>query len=467
MVAIITSTSINSNDRAKSREESSLVATTTSAAAKGRKIESNEFQSLFYFLTNTHIQTSLIQYQYVGQDLSLLYKYILSPFATFCVMYGTPKSIAPNVITLTGLLFMIGAYCIMWYHAPMLFAPDHDDNTDTHALPRYIFLCNAMAILLYQTLDNMDGKQARRIQASSPLGLYFDHGCDAINSVFGSANWIIVLGLSTNDTLHAYIMLMGPYALFFWSTWEEYYTGQLIMPIMNGPNEGLLGAVIVSLISCYCGPSYWHQHDWWESTCIVFPFLQDIMKTVGFGTVTSVRNCDLFICITAICMMQEIVIKTMYIVRKYGFGTVWNLVPFATLAICAMIVSYYNPNIWFDMPRTCLHLSSILFVEMTTDLMLKHMTRQRYQPIRLVMIPLIGFTVLMVANVWPYTYISIDQFLLMYTSIAGTYVAIKSIILIHEMCIVLNIWCFTIGPRNVSTADHLLMIAQSNGFKSD
>jgi phosphatidylglycerophosphate synthase len=33
----------------------------------------------------------------------------------------------------------------------------------------------------YQTLDNLDGRQARRTGSSSPLGLLFDHGVDALN----------------------------------------------------------------------------------------------------------------------------------------------------------------------------------------------------------------------------------------------------------------------------------------------
>jgi len=32
---------------------------------------------------------------------------------------------------------------------------------------------------MYRLLDEMDGKQARKTGNSSPLGLIFDHGCDA------------------------------------------------------------------------------------------------------------------------------------------------------------------------------------------------------------------------------------------------------------------------------------------------
>jgi len=41
-------------------------------------------------------------------------------------------------------------------------------------------LC-AVGLFIYQTLDAIDGKQARRIQCSSPLGELFDHGCDALS----------------------------------------------------------------------------------------------------------------------------------------------------------------------------------------------------------------------------------------------------------------------------------------------
>lgn len=40
---------------------------------------------------------------------------------------------------------------------------------------------NGLSLFLRQTLDAMDGKQARRTNQSSALGEFFDHGlCDAI-----------------------------------------------------------------------------------------------------------------------------------------------------------------------------------------------------------------------------------------------------------------------------------------------
>lgn len=48
--------------------------------------------------------------------------------------------------------------------------------------PRWAcFLC-AVGLFVYQSLDAIDGKQARRTGTSTPLGELFDHGCDSIST---------------------------------------------------------------------------------------------------------------------------------------------------------------------------------------------------------------------------------------------------------------------------------------------
>ena len=42
--------------------------------------------------------------------------------------------------------------------------------------PSWVYLLAAVCVFLYQTLDAIDGKQARRTGTSSPLGQLFDHG---------------------------------------------------------------------------------------------------------------------------------------------------------------------------------------------------------------------------------------------------------------------------------------------------
>lgn len=54
-------------------------------------------------------------------------------------------------------------------------------------MPSNFFYISAFSYLAYRMLDEMDGKQARRTGNSSPLGLIFDHGCDAFSIGFQCA----------------------------------------------------------------------------------------------------------------------------------------------------------------------------------------------------------------------------------------------------------------------------------------
>ena len=389
----------------------------------------------FYFLSKQAAR-ELPRFQYQGEDLSLLYKYVLSPLATFCVYRLTPVWLAPNSITLIGLIFMVIAYSVMWYYAPLVEYAEE--------LPRWIFLLNGVAILVYQTLDNMDGKQARRTGNGSPLGLLFDHGCDAVNNIFGSANWMISMAL--HPVLDVYLcasVLFGPYALFFFGTWEEYYTGKLIMPIINGPNEGLMGGAIMSFISWWFGPRVWHATHAWDS--VLYPLLSTVLPGTWLPS-EGLRNTDCLVLFATYTFFAEPLSKTISVVRRYGIQTLMLLLPFLTLLVCAVVVARADLNVWLEMPRTSLHLCAALFVEMTVDLMMAHMTLQPYQAWRWPLAPLVVLAGLVGTGQWTASRTTAD-FLLIYTSSVCTYLVFKTVVTIHEICCVLNIWCFDITNK--------------------
>jgi len=52
-----------------------------------------------------------------------------------------------------------------------------------------------IAVFFYQTLDALDGKQARRLQLASPLGQLFDHGLDAVAATGLSMMGVYALGV--------------------------------------------------------------------------------------------------------------------------------------------------------------------------------------------------------------------------------------------------------------------------------
>jgi len=391
-----------------------------------------------YFL-NENAREQLHKYQYNGADLSLLYQYILSPLAAFLVNTVVPKSIAPNTVTLIGLIWMITSYWFYWFYVPTLEITRNDDDDEYFGSvpPRWIFLWNGISLLAYQTLDNMDGKQARKTQSSSPLGLLFDHGCDAINSIFGSANVIIGMNLTPRENMfEIWLLIFGPFVMFYIATWEQFYTGKLIMPIINGPSEGILGAAILSFVSYWFGYQYWQETGWFDA----FDSMSSSSSLQAVTKGVQLRNCDFIVIFVALGIFQEIVLKSIVVAQKYK-RSAEDLIPLFVLSFCYLIIGWADSEVWLAIPRTSLHLAMVLFVEMSSELMLAHVTAQSFNPWRWQVVPLIGITI------WVAIFGNSEvlQYLIIgYTWSMGAYLTMKCVCVIHEICDVLKIWCFDI-----------------------
>jgi ethanolaminephosphotransferase len=387
-----------------------------------------------FFYLSAAAQRNLPRFQYQGRDLSLLYNYVLSPLAGRLVDL-LPRSVAPNTITLVGLLFMASSYVVFWYHCPFIQA----FNNDFAKVPRWIFLWNCFSMILYQTFDNMDGKQARRTKSTSPLGLLFDHGCDAINSLFGSTNWMIAMALNPRqDSWGCWVLLLGPYALFFVGTWEEYHTGRLVLPIINGPNEGLLGGALLSFASFWWGPTFWQQMSW--SAYLSFVFGNRL-------PVPTLRNADWVVWAALLGFSQECVLKISSVVRRYSWRSATSLVPFIGLFVCTWVHMVVIDDLWINLPRTFLHLVASLFVEMTTALMLAHMCRTPYQPLRWTLLPFVVLTALSLSSRFT---ISHDIWV-GYTVASCSYLSLKTCLVVREICELLQIYCFNIVTKRAKT----------------
>ena len=118
---------------------------------------------------------NLLSYKYAGGDNGLMYVYFYNPFARW-IVERIPEWIAPNLITLCGFLFSIIPFITVFVVFGTHFMNEEPEMTK---MPRWVFAAEAVCYFLYRMLDEMDGKQARRTGNSSPLGLIFDHGCDA------------------------------------------------------------------------------------------------------------------------------------------------------------------------------------------------------------------------------------------------------------------------------------------------
>lgn len=84
----------------------------------------------------------------------------------------------------------------------------------------------AVSLFIYQSLDAIDGKQARRTGSNNPLGEFFDHGCDAVS------NLLLILcsggAVALNEHPNMFIsLIIFQMTLFYCYHWQSYVTGVL------------------------------------------------------------------------------------------------------------------------------------------------------------------------------------------------------------------------------------------------
>ncbi|KAM0870156.1 hypothetical protein ACQ4PT_040211 [Festuca glaucescens] len=119
----------------------------------------------------------------------------------------------------------------------------------------FIMMFSLSSINKYETFDAVDGKQARRTNSSSPLGELFDHGCDALACAFESLAFGST-AMCGKATFWFWVISAVP---FYFATWEHYFTNTLVLPIVNGPTEGLMLIYVCHIFTFFTGAEWWAQ----------------------------------------------------------------------------------------------------------------------------------------------------------------------------------------------------------------
>ncbi|KAK8878098.1 hypothetical protein M9Y10_004861 [Tritrichomonas musculus] len=187
------------------------------------------------FFTPEEIENAK-KYKYNGKDDSICVKLFLRKYWDFLINY-VPLKIAPNLITLIGFSFEVVSFLISFIIS----------HAASRPLPWWVCIFNGISLHIYQTLDNLDGRQARRTGSSSPLGQFFDHGCDAITGVFEMMK--VVMSFSMGNTIESYVFVMLMATGFFFTSWEEYNRHAFYLGYINGPDEGLLFLAICHVLA--------------------------------------------------------------------------------------------------------------------------------------------------------------------------------------------------------------------------
>ncbi|XP_049957486.1 choline/ethanolaminephosphotransferase 1 isoform X1 [Schistocerca serialis cubense] len=205
----------------------------------------------------------LSEHKYSCSSASLLDP-LLQPWWNWLVS-KLPIWLAPNLITVSGLIVNILTTLILIYYSA-------DAKTEA---PRWACFICALGLFVYQSLDAIDGKQARRTNTSSPLGELFDHGCDSISTVFVALSACIAVQLGYYPAW-MFFQCFCAMTLFYCAHWQTYVSGTLRFGKVD-VTEAQFTIILIHLISSIFGPSVWMTQ---------IPYTSYEMKyLLGFSTI--------------------------------------------------------------------------------------------------------------------------------------------------------------------------------------
>jgi ethanolaminephosphotransferase len=290
----------------------------------------------------------------------------------------------------------------MAYYSPTFSSP----------LPPWLYVYAAVALFLYALFDNMDGKQARRTNTSSPLGLLFDHGCDAFNTgLLGALISNIVLQ-SGGASVTSYLVWVLACATFFLNTWEEYHINKFVLPAVNGPNEGLLIIQLSYLATAYYGPGIWND-KFTLSPLIATLFAPIVAQVRAFSPSTSfpqyITNAEVLVCFMLVASTMNVILNTMNVLfsvdaeneknvstkdakesgtktKKYQFSPILaalaRQLPFWFIVIAggSWLMFKNTSKVVARHPYIYMFTMGSLFTEATSLLMIAHVSKQEYKP---------------------------------------------------------------------------------------
>ncbi|KAI1815228.1 CDP-alcohol phosphatidyltransferase [Poronia punctata] len=325
-----------------------------------------------------HLRT----YKYSAVDKSPVSNYILRPYWNAMVEF-LPLWLAPNMVTLIGFFFILANVGLLVLVMPDLIGPG----------PSWLYLSFAFGLFMYQTMDNIDGKQARRTGTSSGLGELFDHGIDSLNCTLASLLETAALALGTSKS--GVFTALCPCLAMFFSTWETYHTHTLYLGYFNGPTEGILIACAVMAVSGIYGPGIWTDR------------IVDVFGTKHLmGYEDTFGHCSMrdfwVVTLAGSLLLGHIPFCVLNVVkarRRNGLPVLpvffeWIPMAIFTFSIAAWLYSPYSTLMRENhLVLFCLTMSFV-FGRMTTKMILAHLTRQPFPYWTVMLAPLVGGAVL-------------------------------------------------------------------------
>ncbi|XP_008192559.1 choline/ethanolaminephosphotransferase 1 isoform X4 [Tribolium castaneum] len=289
------------------------------------------------------------EHQYSCQSVSILDK-LLQPYWNWLTS-KVPIWLAPNLITILGLIVnIVTALILIW------FSPDAKQEA-----PRWACGLCGFGLFVYQSLDAIDGKQARRTGTANPLGELFDHGCDSISTVFVALSACIAVQLGYYPGW-MFFQCFCAMTLFYCAHWQTYVSGTLRFGRID-VTEAQYTIMGILLLSTIFGPSVW-------STKI--PGLDMEVKLIPIGVA----------CAVALLLAQANVsiIFTGGVGKNgstvAGTSVLSPVIPFSMVLVPAFIIYQKSTqHVYEEHPALYILAFGLVAAKVTNRLVVAHMTK--------------------------------------------------------------------------------------------
>jgi len=218
-------------------------------------------------------------YRYKCVNNSLLEPFMI-PFWNALVPF-LPTTLHPNTLTLLGSLSILPSFFLFWWFAPHL----------VEGCPGWVCAVAVLGVFMFQTLDNLDGRQARRLKLSSPIGDWFDHCLDILSLylLISQVGTPLFFG-KTKYPLLAVLGQLAPAMTHYFTFWDRRFTGEIYLGSLSiTEGQFIIMAVITS--GWYLGEDFWgtpfHFPSFFPSCLTSWEFIySDIACFIAGGVFT-------------------------------------------------------------------------------------------------------------------------------------------------------------------------------------
>ena len=265
---------------------------------------------------------NLRTYKYSSVDHSIMGRLVMQSYWNFMLQF-VPLWAHPNLVTLAGFFVLIAsvlplAVNVVWY------------GVDA---PWWGWILFAIGTFMYQTLDALDGKQARRLGVGSSLGEMVDHGCDAVSTTIVQFAVACCVCIPRSDGSefpippHVQTALCSSMVVmcFYLAMWDQQRTGQFTMGYINGPTEGLLVSCVMFALRGLLSP---------------LVFSTPVLPIVGW---TIAEGFFVFTCMVSVCTATSNIIN---VASKCSWRETTSILPMVLLLVLVNDATMSLPEIF-------------------------------------------------------------------------------------------------------------------------